>query len=277
MERKFLTISLAAIMVGLLGACTRDNESTDEPQTKSPVLSGKFSVAADSTVHFATGNLVCTTGADSTLSYGFEPNQYSFHCTYSETYYDSSIEPVAPDDIEKTFPGLKYEEGRCGHFQWSKDLGSLVKGDIEWRVLTFAEFCYLIGWDEAQWMCTDEAGRANATSLAKWSTVNGVAGLLLAPDDYDFTANPLLDEYSASSTPTWEYAESNYGLVFLPSTGATYQDDGVLFIGQFGYYWAADPDPLYSQYACMLEFCDSYFKGNYYRKENALSVRLVCD
>ncbi|MCQ2188915.1 MAG: hypothetical protein MJZ00_03215, partial [Paludibacteraceae bacterium] len=101
----------------------------------------------------------------------------------------------------------------------------------QWRVLSKDEWTYLY------------SGRANAASLRTKATVEGVAGYIFFPDNWEqpegisvgldagaFTTNT----YSALR---WNVLEAQ-GAVFLPAAG---RRDGttVIDVGSYGYYWSS--------------------------------------
>ncbi|MCQ2159243.1 MAG: hypothetical protein MJY43_05445, partial [Bacteroidales bacterium] len=73
MKTKLLTLALAALTIGLLGSCKKEN-GPELPQQNLPkgALPGEFSVSTDKKVHFAQGNLYWDGD-----SFEFEANQYS--------------------------------------------------------------------------------------------------------------------------------------------------------------------------------------------------------
>ena len=71
MKTKLLTLALAALTIGLLGSCKKDN-GPKTPKLPEGALSGEFSVGATKKVQFSQGNLYWDGD-----SYEFEENQYS--------------------------------------------------------------------------------------------------------------------------------------------------------------------------------------------------------
>ena len=133
--------------------------------------------------------------------------------------------------------------------------------------------------------------RNNASLLKGVAQVNGVNGLVLLPDDYNWiatdriifksgfttSANSNVEGYGQYQTFTvdqWSKLEAA-GAVFLPATG--YRDgSGVYYVQLNGCYWSATE--YYNNYAHSLDFYSdvarmSNYRGRYY----GLSVRLVKD
>ena len=110
-----------------------------------------------------------------------------------------------------------------------------------WRMLSKEEWVYLI----------NVGGDKNVIRQGKYKNDVKVCGkkgcLVLAPDGWDISSNPLQDEYSTTSSPmTWEQAEAA-GLVCLPAAGY-YESPPVSSDGSDGYYWSSSADSSGSYY-----------------------------
>ena len=101
-----------------------------------------------------------------------------------------------------------------------------------WRTLTYSEWDYLI------------SGRAQASDLWGYGSVNNVNGIILLPDGWEtpssvkFTSGKEL-KYSTNvyTQDEWVVLQS-YGAVFLPAAGRRYGTD-VDRVGEDGYYWSS--------------------------------------
>ena len=175
---------------------------------------------------------------------------------------------------------------RISHFMWSKNsMRSLdktydgsgafdqdvfftnfpnfaVNGVSAWHTLSQPEWAYLLG------DSTERSGKYR-TGV----TVNGVMGLVIAPDKFSGTIG---NTYDATD---WATAEINDGLVFLPAAGFRFGSNGITDItnaGSYGYYWSASP--INSLIAFDLDFNSGDVYSNYSAaRDRALSVRLVTD
>jgi len=101
-----------------------------------------------------------------------------------------------------------------------------------WRTLTYSEWDYLI------------SGRAQASDLWGYGSVNNVNGIILLPDGWEtpssvkFTSGKEL-KYSTNvyTQDEWMVLQS-YGAVFLPAAGRRCGTD-VDRVGESGYYWSS--------------------------------------
>ena len=267
MKRKVFTIALAALTIGLMGSCSKEN-----PQHKLPegALPGEFSVSATRKVHFSKGNLVATIDASGApTAWMFAAKQYDY---LGEDEANQTIGSVAGDvdlfgwstDAISNNWGIhtktEITDGVTdGNFNdWGKNIGD----GKTWRTLSNEEWQYLFD------------ARTNASDLYKFGvTVCGKTNcLVIAPDNWDTTANPLQESYDESA---WATAETE-GLVCLPAAG--YRKGLFLFaVDNIGNYWSSSP--CYDDYAYCVCFLPDIF---YYTDENDTrelgeSVRLITE
>lgn len=239
-------------------------------------LGGVFTVAADKgdgkpkKIRFSKGNLYCS-GAS----------------------FDENGKCTSVSDDQWFMEQHQYDYGgnwdggtRISHFLWSKDcMRSLdktydgtgasnqdvfftnstnfaVNGVSAWHTLSQPEWAYLLG------DSTERSGKYR-TGV----TVNGVMGLVIAPDKFSGTIG---NTYDATD---WATAEINDGLVFLPAAGSRFGSNGITDIsnaGSYGYYWSASP--INDLIAFDLDFNSGDVYSNYsVARDKALSVRLVTD
>ena len=222
-------------------------------------LSGAFSVAAGRQVHFSKGNLQYQA---STNTWRFAENQYDVPGTNSGWIdlfgWGTGNNPTLYSKDNNDFSTF---------VDWGKN--AISNGGNEanlWRTLTNEEWAYLSG------------TRANASALFGHSTVNGISGLIILPDDWQnidgLSFTPGTGEYSQNiyTIEQWSMLESA-GAVFLPTSGernGTVMND----VGLRGSYWSATS--YNESYAYYFFFNNNYltpqnFNVRYYGR----SVRLV--
>ena len=76
MKKVFTIISLTALIIGILGSCSKE-----DPQKKLPegALPGEFSISAAKKVHFSQGNLVATVNASGVpVAWKFATKQHDY-------------------------------------------------------------------------------------------------------------------------------------------------------------------------------------------------------
>jgi len=157
----------------------------------------------------------------------------------------------------------------------SIDDGSGVFRTDRWRTLNLEEMTYLI------------ERKKDGKTLAGPATVNGVHGLILLPDDWDFSNSMSFTGYTGYwidwDTNSYTFAEwqkmEGYGAVFLPAAGLRLVyvpgDAGVQQVTNSGSYWTKkhrDDGKAYFLY-----FESSGAKIEYGVPSSGQSVRLVQD
>lgn len=208
--------------------------------TINDVLPGVFSVSATQKVQFLRGNLWYNSSDNSwhiedkqyyTENEGYGGTTTIEHVTFWNFYdrdhlvafyFPSSvqnsnygtkdlrdIDRYSPNDVLHDNFGLSSDDHPCvDKIEWGEVYG---KG----HTLSYAEWGYLCSVDATHNMINGinysngvRAGR-NRDNV----TVVGCKGLLLVPDDWDLTENPLVDTYTKEQ---WAVAEAE-GAVFLPN------------------------------------------------------------
>ena len=264
-------------------------------------LSGVFTVSDDGNgnvkkVRFSKGNLYY----DGTQSkYFFEAKQYDV--------------PLL------TFN--KETDNHVGHFYWSKDANvarslsnytdsgasdtdvfftndseNQAKPNLEFTVNGQTGFWRVLsGGDNGEWSYLLNSRNTAYVSNRRYAAVkvNGMAGLLIFPDDFSSWPSEAGDEPQTFDTNSDNWNDRNYtveqftvlqnnGCVFLPAAGFRDGNPGspepafVCNVGDSGYYWSASPTDEISAY-------DLYFySGNVGPSFNnnryqACSVRLVTE
>ncbi len=239
------------------------------------MLPGKFTVAdpdgiansGDETkVHFSPGNLIATidaTGAPT--AWKFAANQYDY---LGEGGANMTIGNTAGDvdlfgsSTSSTNYGISTSVDNADYSGNFKDWGKAYCGekgltDGIWRTLSAEEWFYLL----------NPYGEDNIRKdKFKWATVNGVAGCVIAPDNFDGELEELFVD---------DAALAEYNLVFLPAAGI--RDGSEVFeVQEYGYYWSST---LYTStnYACFLFFEDGLVDTNDAERFFGRSVRLVTE
>ncbi len=140
-----------------------------------------------------------------------------------------------------------------------------------WRTLTNAEWDYLI----------DIRSTTSGIRYAK-ATVNGMAGLIIVPDNWSISTYAL-DSTNAPRTSytsniinslQWPTLE-NAGCAFLPAAGVRSGTSSVYYVGSHGQYWSASCNGSGNAYRII------FFSGGVYtaysNRYYGQSVRLVMD
>lgn len=137
-----------------------------------------------------------------------------------------------------------------------------------WRTLSMPEWRYLL------------FQRERSDTLRWAATVNGVRGLILLPDEWDF-GNGLSFyrvlpsdslEFRISATQWVEY--QSQGAVFLPAAG-TREESKVMYPGLSGNYWSTTCDPNDEEYARYVIFDKHTVDTLAYYRYCGMSVRPV--
>jgi len=266
----FLTLTLFAVNVmaqcDVPGTVTATVRLVRKP---SNLLKGQFSVAANTKISFAKGNLQYKA---SPAGWQFAANQYDiigsdnnniasdytgwidlfgFGTSGHDDKYPYMSSTTDSDYPSSDIAGTDYDWGEKNY-----------TADVEdgYRVLTADEWTYLM------------SERTNASNLRGLATVNGVKGLLLLPDNWHnpgVTFNHNDASYSDSYTSEqWDLLEAS-GAVFLPAAGSRSGNSTTLTEG-VGYYWTGTVGKC-------LWFSNSAIQVNYtgMSASNGLSVRLV--
>lgn len=246
-------------------AVTYEGTYSINPNIPKDALPGIFSVGVNKKVHFSRGNLQYTNGTNSANgSWGFAEQQYEIVGeTTSNTLQDfsegSKVDLFCWSGDSKSHYGLSSNTNSSYYDGLFLDWGRKIDNNETWRTLSADEWSYLIGTSE------ERNGK-----YKNWVNVNGVYGLVLAPDTFVGT---ISDSYDAS---TWAIAE-NDGLVFLPISGYRCQNY-ISNITTNGYYWSSTTTSLYDQSASDLYITSSHgFGVSRQLREYACFVRLVND
>lgn len=251
------------IACNTVGRLTLTGE-TFKPDVPEGALSGVFTVGPNATdkVHFSQGNLVATIDAAGTpTAWKFAANQYD---CLGEGGANKTIGTAAGDvdlfgwSTESTTYGISTSTNYSGDFvDWGKNIGD----GSTWRTLSKDEWGYLI------------ETRTNASSLYKKGvTVCGKTNcVIIAPDNWDISANPLQTSYDATAWATAEAA----GLVCIPAAG---RRDGstVVGVGGRGNYWSSTADG--DSHVCFVLFSSGHVNpDDRDLRRYGYSVRLITE
>lgn len=269
--------------------------NTDEPITVSAsyqkgILRGEFSVSATKKVRFSQGNLQYV-GSATTPYWKFADNQYD-RITEGQNNNNSTrdrdlfgwgtsgynhgaicYEPwsTSTTNTEYYAYGNKaynlYDQ--TGQADWGYNAIS-NGGNTEnfgWYTLSQPEWNYLFN-------------TRNTTSGIRWAnaTINGIAGLILLPDDWDESYYSLNEPNTIGgygntlNTSTWINNLQVHGAVFLPRNG--YRRGTTVYGTTNGYYWSSSL--INAQSAYSVGFSDNSFgAATTHGRCDGLSVRLA--
>ena len=176
-------------------------------------LSGAFSVAEGVQVHFSRGNLQYQASTD---TWRFAENQYDMigndNSNISATY-NGWIDLFGYGTGDNPTLSTKDNNDYSTFVDWGTNAISNGGNQAnKWRTLTNDEWGYLF------------LTRNNAATLYGHSTVNGISGIIILPDDWqsisDISFNSGTGNYSQNnySTEQWNKMESA-GAIFIPAAG----------------------------------------------------------
>ncbi|MCQ2959869.1 MAG: hypothetical protein MJ198_06750 [Bacteroidales bacterium] len=262
-----------------------------------------FSVAEGKQVYFSQGNLQYQA---STNTWRFAENQYDIigedNANISATY-DGWIDlfgwgtsgwnsgaiaylpysyshPSNSNSFEDYVPGFMSENNLTGSYA-NADWGVYNKicngGNVagQWRTLTGSEWNYVL------------SERNDASSLNGSARVNGLAGMILLPDDWSlpegitFKSGVSKDGYASNIYTVMEWAkmEAN-GAVFLPAAGYRFGteifDVNLNSDDSEAGYWSSSATDISRSFVEFLNFSYDEARASHYgRRDLGYSVRLV--
>ena len=223
---------------------------------KNPVLPGVFTVDDKGTkVRFSQGNMFWDGN-----SFEFEDNQYDYPSTWNAShvghFYWSRSAEVAKA-VNYSDPGRLNNDVLFTNAGESSAKPDFTVGGIsgKFRTLSMNEWKYIL---------KDRSDRYME------STVCGVRGRVIAPDDFSGTLSGSYD------SEQWRIAESQ-GVVFLPAVGSG-SGSTLYNTGDKGYYWSSAP--WTDESAQMTVFFIGYQLFSFqdtYRDYTTCAIRLVED
>ena len=226
-------------------------------------LPGKFTVDADGKqVYFSKGNLQAIWHSSTkSYSWDFAANQYDIvgrapGNTTIGSQEDGSVVTLFGWSSPATYYGIATStngDEYSGDFvDWGTAYcnSSAISPEDTWRTLSKNEWDYLLQHNKHG-----------------WATVNGLGGLVIAPDGFEGSISTIYEPYHLST----------YNLVFLPAedlrTGLKVNPD---YIGSYGHYYSGTCATGYSVFS--LYFFDGYARCfNIEKRYAGLNVRLVTD
>ena len=242
-----------------------------------------FSVSATKKVYFSQGNLqyLILRGSGEKI-FRFAEHQWDFvgdaekgnvyyngqKCNnnrYSDMQYKGWIDMFAWGTGDKPWSGSTDNAVYAEFHEWGANQISNGGNQANlWRTLTKDEWVYLF------------SERDNASTLRGYGTVNGVAGMILLPDNWEMPTGVAAFQPTFSYTANdWTKMENN-GAVFLPAAGGMSLNDFQILIvrglGEVGAYWSCTPS---SSALLAYVWADGSY-GTMMRYQH-LSVRLVRD
>ena len=235
-------------------------------ETPYDAINGVFSVSATKKVYFSKGNLQYQASSD---SWRFADNQWDC-CGNSNTnissYYNGWIDLFCWGTGNRPTMTSQDEMDYLSFSDWGTNVGYYAG----WRTPTANEWDYLFN------------KRSNADSKHGSAIVNGVAGIVILPDDWTLPSGcSFSTAYRTKDFSTNNYSRSEWqrmekaGAVFLPTAG---RRDGtqVLHVGTDGDYWSSTSHSTGRAYN--IDFCDAKVlaKDNSKTKQ-AFAVRLIVD
>lgn len=230
-------------------------EPTPTPAQDGDKLPGAFSVSGEKVVYFSKGNLQYLGNID---RWHFAENQWTI------------IGNSQADNNRDLFSWGTGDNPDSEDYSTYTEWGNNIEGN--WRTLTVDEWTYLF------------KTRTDASSKYGTSTVAGVVGLILLPDNYDGTAintERTAWDNNVISSSAWAAYEAA-GAVFLPAAGLS-DAYGVYGVGEQGFYWSSTMDEL-SHYAISIFYGFNDWEGYWFNDVDAQfqpqqrhSVRLVSE
>lgn len=200
---------------------------------KSAHLIGVFSVSPTKKVYFSPGNLQATYHKSTTNYYtwDFAENQYDVignapGNTTIDTQTNGAVVDLFGWSTKNTTYGISTSQNVSTFHGSFKDWGigycncKGITPETTWRTLTIDEWKYLLD---------------NYHHHGRWSSVNGVNGYVVAPDNF---TGVLAGSYSDKGALAAEAILAADDILFLPAAGYRLTDD---FVPEdSGFYWSSD-------------------------------------
>ena len=257
-------------------------------------LPGVFTVSNDygrtkTQIYFSQGNLwYGKVGDAQTATFQFEANQYDTTPSSKGARVENHISHFMWCKSASESVNQKYSETETGtndkFFTDNDDFA--VNGYSGWRVLTggfYGEWSYLLN--------SRNTAYSNNRRYAAVK-VNGMAGLLIFPDEFSSwpsgagtepqTFNTYSENWNGKDCTVAEFTVlQNNGCVFLPAAGWRNGLSGnasVSDVGDIGYYWSASTFEGTNDRAYHLYFASGIvFPSTNDRRDSAFAVRLVTE
>ncbi|MCQ2129119.1 MAG: hypothetical protein MJZ08_06795 [Bacteroidaceae bacterium] len=258
------------------------------------MIPGLFTVDANKKqVFFSKGNLYCsgvkfkddgTVYSMAKAQWGFEANQYDTTPSSDDHRVENHISHFMWCKTPVKAMALKYDTNCNGETPFFAANDFTVNGYSGWGVLT--------GGDNGEWSYLLNYRKTAYGSNRRYAAVkvNGMAGLLIFPDDFSSWPSGAGNEPQTFNNNSSNWNDRNYtveqftvlqnnGCVFLPAAGYRRGEDGdasVSDVGDYAYYWSASPlDDYFAYYLYFLS--DDVYPSNNDERSWAQSVRLVTE
>lgn len=247
----YVSITVKTISGGFVATCDVIVNLSADTNLPEGALPGIVSVGFNKKVYFSKGNLQYKEN-----SWKFADNQYEifgdmFSYGEKEDLFCWSADR-RPNYGRSTQTASSYFDGLF------LDWGTAIDNNKTWRTLSSDEWKYVLG------TSSERLGK-----YKNWVCVNGVYGLVIAPDDFMGTIADTYDETS------WTTAERD-GLVFLPISGYRY-GGAQIGLTNAGYYWSSSSIGPYNQYAGIMCMSSTSYGVSETLRRYACCVRLVSD
>ena len=223
---------------------------------KSAHLIGVFSVSDTKKVYFSPGNLQATYNSSTTnYTWDFAENQYDVignapGNTTIDTQTDGAVVDLFGWSTEKNYYGISTSNTHSTYYGDFKDWGEAVGDGKTWSTLSQKEWQYLL----------DKHPHI-------WSSVNGVNGYVVAPDNF---TGVLAGSYSDKGALAAEAILAVDDLLFFPAAGDRLSNSVHLY--GWGCYWSSSSND--DSHADYVKFSDGHSTDTGLRIPG-YSVRLV--
>ena len=246
----------------------------------SDLIPGLFTVDANKKqVFFSKGNLYYNG-----TTFNFEANQYDTTPSSNGRRVENHISHFMWCKTPEKAMALKYDNNWNEETPFFAEKNFTVNGYSGWSVLT--------GGDNGEWNYLLNSRNTAYSDNHRYAAVkvNGMAGLLIFPDDFSSWPSGAGDEPQTFNTYSDSRIDRNYtveqftvlqnnGCVFLPAAGYRSGSSGnasVSPVGNLGYYWSASPDGLLNAFDLRFR-SGSVLPSDFSYRYQAYSVRLVTE
>ena len=241
---------------------TTAQSTTTTPQANVPygAAKGVFSVGSSKKVYFAKGNLQYQASSG---TWRFANNQWDAlgsANTNISSYYSGWIDLFGWGTGDDPTEFSQYDSDFASFYDWGYGMAD------GWRTPTKEEWNYLF------------TGRSNASNKYGGARVNGVAGIVVLPDDWAMPSG--LSFYSSTnySQNTYDGAEwsrmEEAGAVFLPAAGRR-TGKQMFNYGMDCDYWSASPNGSAKAYNVDLTYGKSLLPQDNSPRKHGFAVRLI--
>ena len=273
MKRFFRIFMLLGVATAMFSAC--GDGTSSGVSSNGTLVKGEFTVARGKKVYFSRGNLQYQA---STNTWRFAEHQWDMIGDGNENIspnYDGWIDLFGcgtsgyngKNPYMTSKERADYGDGSNTNYDWGV-YNKISNGGNKagmWRTLTGDEWYYILN------------GRPHCEDLYSKGRVDGICGLILLPDEWDYSIgfSPRSEGWKTNdyTLDEWSIMES-HGAVFLPAAGGRGGPD-VRSVGSLGYYWSSSAGGYGRAY--YLCFYSNNVDTDYGSRGYGRSVRLVRD